>query len=109
MRAELIVLSACETGLANSLGGNELAGLGQAVLYAGARAVVMSLWRVDDAATSALMAAFYSQLTAGADAATALAQGAAEVRARWPHVAFWGAFIFVGDSPADCFRKLGGV
>lgn len=109
MRAELIVLSACETGLANSLGGNELAGLGQAVLYAGARAVVMSLWRVDDAATSALMGAFYSQLTAGADAAAALSRGAAEVRVRSPHPAFWGAFVFAGDAPAGRFRELGRV
>jgi hypothetical protein len=107
MRAELVVLSACETGLADSLGGNELAGFGQAVLYAGARAVVMSLWRVDDAATSVLLGAFYSQLTAGADAATALARGAAEVRGRWPHPAFWGAFVFVGDASAGRFRELG--
>ena len=107
MRAELVVLSACETGLADSLGGNELAGLGQAFLHAGARTVLMSLWRVDDEATSVLMGTFYDQLAAGVDGSTALARGAARVREqpRWEHSAFWGAFVLLGDAPADQFPE----
>jgi CHAT domain-containing protein len=59
LRADLVVLSACDTGQAVVLRGDELMGLARAILYAGARSVLVSLWPVDDLATALLMDAFY--------------------------------------------------
>jgi CHAT domain-containing protein len=59
---ELVVLSACETGLGRTAGGIGVIGLKRALFTAGARTVVTSLWKVDDAATSVLMQQFYSNL-----------------------------------------------
>jgi CHAT domain-containing protein/Tfp pilus assembly protein PilF len=63
--AELVVLSACETGLGRTAGGEGLLGLQRAFQVAGARTVVAGLWKVDDAATRALMAEFYRNLWDG--------------------------------------------
>ena len=100
LEADLVVISACETGVAGPLGaGDELAGLAQAFLYAGARSLLVSLWRVDDPATNALMSTFYRLRDMGADKATALSQAMGEVRAqkRWSHPYYWGAFVLMGD------------
>ena len=59
---ELVTLSACETGRANVVPGDELIGLGRGFLYAGAGALITSLWRVPDTSTLALMERVYSAL-----------------------------------------------
>jgi CHAT domain-containing protein len=63
--ADLVVLSACETALGKDEGGEGLVGITRAFEYAGARSVVSTLWRVDDAATALLMERFYAHLRSG--------------------------------------------
>jgi hypothetical protein len=96
---DLLVLSACETGLVGSLGGDELAGLAQAFFHAGARSLVVSLWQVNDLATASLMSGFYSARKLGLDKASALTQAMSQVRAqqKWSHPFYWDAFVMMGD------------
>ncbi|HEU5101266.1 MAG TPA: CHAT domain-containing tetratricopeptide repeat protein [Roseiflexaceae bacterium] len=97
---ELVTLSACETGRATIAAGDELIGLGRGVLYAGAGALLVSLWRVADVLTVGLMEQFYRELCAGASKAAALRAAQCAVLCADPrsHPAFWGAFQLVGDA-----------
>lgn len=97
---ELVTLSGCETGRASVAGGEELIGLGRGLLYAGAGALVLSLWSVADAITLRLMEGLYRRLQAGAAKAAALRQAQCALLAETPdlHPAFWGAFQLVGDA-----------
>ena len=99
LQADLLVLSACESGRVGSLGGEELAGLSQAFLQTGVRSLLVSLWPVNDPATAALMQAFYTARQAGADKALALRQAMTQIQQdpRWTHPYYWGAFVLVGD------------
>jgi len=74
--ADLVTLSACDSGLGKEMGGEGLIGLTRAFQYAGARTVLASLWKVDDASTAELMKRFYGYLKAGRtkDEALRLAQ-----------------------------------
>jgi hypothetical protein len=99
VNSKLIVLSACETGQSATMRGDELAGMSQAFLQAGARTLVASLWRVSDPATAELMTEFYRTCDRGADKAEALSVAAARMRANagTAHPFFWGAFTLIGD------------
>jgi CHAT domain-containing protein len=96
---ELVTLSGCETGRANVAPGDELIGLGRSFLYAGAGAVVASLWQVPDDTSAALMNEFYRRLLAGSSKAEALRQAQCSLLWEEPqhHPALWGAFQLVGD------------
>jgi CHAT domain-containing protein len=105
---ELVTLSACETGRANVAGGDELIGLGRGFLYAGAGALITSLWRVSDDATVALMQRIYDSLRAGASKAAAIRNAQLAVLVEEPelHPAFWGGFQLVGDAgPLSSFQR----
>ncbi len=93
----LVVLSACDTGLGKRSGGDEIASLARAILYAGSPAVVSTLWRVDDAAAIELMASFYRRLQAGVSAAESLRQAQVELRQRFPDPYYWAAFTLTGE------------
>lgn len=96
--ADLVVLSACETG-GQEVTGEGLVGLTRAFLYAGASSVAVSLWRVSDVSTPALMVRFYRHLDAGKDAAEALRQSKLEMiedGGEYTHPYYWGPFILVG-------------
>jgi CHAT domain-containing protein len=96
---ELVTLSACETGRAKVAADEELIGIGRGFLYAGAGALLLSLWSVADTSTASLMEQMYSALRAGASKAAALrdAQIALLAENREMHSAFWGAFQLIGD------------
>ncbi len=105
---ELVTLSACETGRAIVAAGDELIGLGRGFLYAGAGALVVSLWPVVDAAAVEFMKHLYHALHAGLGKATAVQQAHRAVRAAQPqlHPAFWGAFQLIGDGrPLSTYRE----
>jgi CHAT domain-containing protein len=93
---ELVVLSACDTGLGQYRSGEGVFGLRRAFALAGASALVMSLWQVPSEQTAVLMEAFYDRLADGVTAADALRQAKAVVRARWSETFFWGAFVAYG-------------
>ena len=96
--ADLVVLSACETGVGRAYRGEGLLGLPRAFLIAGAQRVVASLWKADDEATSFLMTRFYAGLAGGKPAAAALCAAQAAVKAdkRWAHPYYWAAWVIWG-------------
>lgn len=98
LRARLVVLSACETGLGEPGATDEGVGLVRAFLMAGARQVMASPWAVDDAASADFMAAFYRRWAAGQPADAALADAQRALRAQRPHPAHWAAFRLYGPS-----------
>jgi CHAT domain-containing protein len=93
--ADLITLSACETGLGKVASGDDVIGLTRGFLYAGARSIVASLWEVDDAATEQLMVSFYRNLETH-DKREALRLAQIETRKTYPHPMYWAAFQLVG-------------
>ena len=99
LSADLVVLSSCESALGKDLGSEGIIGLPRAFLYAGARSVVASLWKVDDDATVTFMKVFYSRLQEGEDPAQAL-QGAQLnllKNARLSDPYYWAGFVLEGD------------
>ncbi len=94
----LVVLSACETGLGLVVPNEGIFGLRRAFTIAGARAVVLSLWDVEDAPTSMLMTVMTRSLVKGSTAADALADAQTKVRTRYPErPVAWAAFVLAGD------------
>jgi CHAT domain-containing protein len=79
MRADLVTLSACESGVNERRPGDELIGLTRALIYAGTPSVVVSLWSVDEISTSILMVKFYEALKGGATKAEALQKAQVEL------------------------------
>ncbi len=96
LNACTVVLSACETGVADTAQGDEMVGLVRAFLVAGAARVLGSAWPVDDEATAAFMALFYAALVRGDGAAGALQAAQRGLRAEHAHPAFWAAFTLYG-------------
>jgi CHAT domain-containing protein len=109
LRAEFVVLSACNTAASDgSVGAEGLAGLGPAFFYAGARSLLVSHWEVSDEATAELMSGTFAELdkegsgVAGEGRAAAFQRSMRAVRnspahREWAHPSFWAAFSFIGD------------
>jgi CHAT domain-containing protein/tetratricopeptide (TPR) repeat protein len=98
--AELVVLSACETGLGKDVKGEGLVGLTRGFMYAGSRRVVVSLWSVNDVATSEVMAKFYQKmLNEGQNPVSALRAAQLEMwkSQQWQSPYYWAAFTIQGD------------
>ena len=97
LRADLVVLSGCSTGL-GKLSGDGILGLSRALLYAGTPSVVVSQWDVSDVATLHLMDGFYAGLRSGRSKAHALRTAQLRPLRRYPHPALWSAFLLVGEA-----------
>lgn len=96
--ANLVTLSACKTGLGEELAGEGLMSLGRAFIDAGAHAVVVSLWDVDDRATALFMEDFYQLLSQGVKKAEALATAKRNLQRRgYSNPFFWAPFVLIGE------------
>lgn len=93
--ADLVTLSACDTGLGDIASGDDVIGLVRGFLFAGTRSIVASLWPVADVETAELMTGFYRDL-AGASRTEALRRAQLAVRGRHPHPFYWAAFQITG-------------
>lgn len=105
---EMVVLSACDTGLGVLHDNQGVLGLRYAVEVAGARTLVLSLWKVPDAETRTLMASFYAHLRSGMPRAQALRTAQMELREVRPDPYFWGAFVCqgkLGPLPREVFAE----
>ena len=98
--ADLVTLSACNTGVGKLQGQEGVTNLVEAFLVSGAKAVVASLWSADDTYTLALMERFYTHIAEGQDKAAALRQAKLDLLTQYGRQVspyYWGAFVLVGD------------
>lgn len=97
MSAELVTLSACETGISKIFAGEEILGLARGFLSAGARSLIVSLWAVNDTAATEMMPQFYRNIKAGNSPAAALRQIQLDMIARGGHPYAWAPFFYIGQ------------
>lgn len=96
LRAKLVTLSACETGLSKVFAGEELLGLARGFLAAGAASLVVSLWTVNDEAAARMMKDFYLSLQRGGSVAASLRDAQIELIADGAHPYLWAPFVAIG-------------
>lgn len=94
---ELVVLSACETGLGDVKVGEGVYGLQRSFFVAGANAVIMSLWTVSDDATVDLMVNFYKNYAATGNKQESFLKAQKQLKLKYPQPDFWGAFVLIGN------------
>ena len=98
LRAELVTLSACHTGVNAIFPGDELHGLMRGFLYAGAPSLVMSLWAVHDQSTTVFMREMYEQINAGQSKRAALRRAQLVVKEEYGHPYYWAPFVLLGET-----------
>ncbi len=97
LNADVVALTACETGVGKQVAGEGVMGMGRAFQYAGAKSVLVSLWSVAEASTTLLVERFFSYLKNGADKVSALRRAREDLlRAGYRHPFFWSPFILIG-------------
>jgi CHAT domain-containing protein/uncharacterized protein HemY len=97
LSAELVVLSACDTGQGR-LTGDGIIGLSRSIIAAGVPSVIVSLWSIPDAPTAELMTEFYEKFRKNPDKAAALRQAMLTTKKKHPNPADWAAFTLIGES-----------
>jgi CHAT domain-containing protein len=97
LKASLVTLSACETGLGHDEGGDELVGLVRGFLHAGANSLLVSLWMVDDKSMTDLMIQFYTYWLAGRPKSQALRQAQVDLMRQYEHPYYWAPMVLVGN------------
>ncbi|OLP17652.1 hypothetical protein BST81_15120 [Leptolyngbya sp. 'hensonii'] len=97
LNAELVVLSACDTGRGR-ITGDGVIGLSRSLISAGAPSVIVSLWQVPDAPTAFLMTQFYKNLQKNPDKAQALRQAMLTTKLQYPDPKAWAAFTLIGEA-----------
>jgi CHAT domain-containing protein len=97
LNAEMVTLSACHTGINRVFPGDELHGLVRGFLYAGAPALIVSLWAVNDRSTAELMREMYSHIHAGASKREALRRAQLTIKDAYGHPYYWAPFVLMGN------------
>jgi CHAT domain-containing protein len=105
LSAELVALSGCGTGLSVVVGGDEQLGLVRGLLYAGARAVLLTLWDAYDGSTAEFMTTFYHELNKGRTKAQAVQQAMWTLREARQHPFYWAPFVLIGDAEAPAVAR----
>jgi CHAT domain-containing protein len=95
-KTDLVVLSACETGLGDVEQGEGVMGLQRAFLVAGAKVLIMSMFKVDDEATQKLMVKFYQKFINSGQVRNSFIDAKKELRTEYPEPIYWGAFMMNG-------------
>jgi CHAT domain-containing protein len=98
LKAELVTLSACETGINSIFAGEELLGLSRGFLSAGANSLLLTLWNVNDEVTQALMADFYASVLNGKTFGTSLRIAQCNAIRQNMHPYYWSPFVLIGRS-----------
>ncbi len=92
---QLVVLSACETGLGDLNNNQGIYGLQRAFKLAGAKSILMTLWKIDDEITSEFMIAFYKSYFEGLEYYQALKKAQREIKAKYPSPYYWAGFTLL--------------
>jgi CHAT domain-containing protein len=113
LNADLVVLSACETGYGEFKQGEGIISLARSFMYGGASSLVVSLWQVNDMSTAIIMKSFYQNLTDGMNKDEALRQAKLQyiksAKGITAHPVFWSPFIQLGDTKAIQFSRKGNL
>ncbi|MBY0426392.1 MAG: CHAT domain-containing protein, partial [Cytophagales bacterium] len=96
---DLVVLSACETGRGSIQVGEGVYGLQRAFLTAGSKAIILSLFKVNDEVTQKLMKLFYQKVLSGQTIRQSFAEAKKQIKAEFPEPIYWGAFVLIESSP----------